>query len=146
VAAALIKAGWAKQALLPTVRLSPEAEQGVVLSEQETTTRVLKARGVPADAIRPLPGECASTADEAAALARFLDAEPAARVMIVTHTYHTRRARSIFRAALGERAERVHFLAAPTDGFSADDWWQSEEGFGCYANEYVKLLTFKFRS
>jgi uncharacterized SAM-binding protein YcdF (DUF218 family) len=146
VAAALVKAGWSRQVLLSTVRLSPEAEQGFVLSEQETTIRVLKARGVPADAIRSLPGECSNTADEAAALGRFLDAEPAVHVMIVTHTYHTRRARSIFRAALGARAERVHFVAAPTDGYSADDWWQSEEGFGCYVNEYVKLLTFKFRS
>jgi hypothetical protein len=33
----------------------------------------------------------------------------------------------------------VHFVAAPTDGFDADNWWRSEAGFTCYATEYVKL-------
>ncbi|MBL8794546.1 MAG: YdcF family protein [Planctomycetia bacterium] len=145
VAAGLYKTGWVKQVLLPKVKLSPEAEQGVMASEQETTARVLAARGVPAEAVRLLPGECASTADEAASLALLLDAEPNARVLIVTHTFHTRRARSIFHRALGARAGQVHFIAAPTDGYSADDWWQSDDGFGCYANEYMKLATFRLR-
>ena len=31
-------------------------------------------------------------------------------------------------------------VAAPTDGFTADNWWRSEGGFTCYATEYFKLL------
>ena len=39
----------------------------------------------------------------------------------------------------------VRFLAAPTDDFDENTWWQSEDGFRCYANEYVKLAFYLLR-
>src|SRR5262249_23505078 len=105
----------------------------------------LLGRGVPPGRVVALPGECDSTLDEAHALARFLDAEPETTVAVVTHGYHTRRARSLFRRVLGGRGARVRFVAAPTDHFSADDWWCSEEGFAAYLTEYAKLLLYTLR-
>jgi uncharacterized SAM-binding protein YcdF (DUF218 family) len=76
---------------------------------------------------------------------RFLQAEPGTTVAVVTSDFHTRRARAIFRRVLGERMERVHFVAAPTDGFGASDWWECEEGTITYLNEYAKLAFYSFK-
>jgi uncharacterized SAM-binding protein YcdF (DUF218 family) len=140
VAAALVKAGLTDVVLVPRTQRSPDVADGLTPPEEEVIRRVLVARGVPEGRIVLLDGECASTRDEAAALARFLDAHPGATVNVVTNAYHTRRARATFRAALGERAGAVRFVAAPTDGFDAGSWWRHEAGVTAYADEYAKLL------
>jgi uncharacterized SAM-binding protein YcdF (DUF218 family) len=139
VAAALFKAGLARRILVPRVKPAPEVRDGLAPADHEVMRRVLRARGVPAEAILLLGEECDSTADEARALGAFLAAEPPARVAVVTNGYHTRRARSIFRRALGESAAALVFVAAATDGFDETNWWRFESGVRTYANEYVKL-------
>jgi uncharacterized SAM-binding protein YcdF (DUF218 family) len=140
VAAALVKAGLAKRVLLPTVKPPYKAAEGFGVPEQETSKKVLLARGVTAGQIVLLPGECNSTEDEANALARFLETQPGLRVAVVTNNFHTRRARLLFARILGSRIDQVTFVAAPTDGFDADTWWQCEEGVVTYTTEYMKLI------
>jgi uncharacterized SAM-binding protein YcdF (DUF218 family) len=139
VAAALVKAGLAKRVLLATARNAPEVQDGVFPPEHEIARRVLVGRGVPAEAVVVLPGECDSTIDEAHALGRFLDREPGVSVAVVTSGYHTRRARGLFRKVLGRRMAGVMFVAAPTDGFDETNWWRYRAGVRTYLNEYVKL-------
>lgn len=136
-AAALYGKGLARQVLLPTATAYPDAADGLTPSEHEIDRRVLRASGVPEDAIVPLAGTHDSTHEEAAALARFLADRPSASVAIVTTTYHTRRARLIFRSVLGGRPIRI--LGAPTNGYDASNWWRFEQGVSAYASEYVKL-------
>ncbi len=145
VAAGLVRAGLARRALVPTVRLDPAHEDGLTPPENEVIRRVLRVRGVPDAAIVTLPGEVDSTRDEARALNRFLEAEPDTTVAVVTNGFHTRRARMLFSHELGGRMDRVHFVAAPTDGFDADNWWRSEGGFTCYVTEYFKLVYYGLR-
>jgi LPXTG-motif cell wall-anchored protein len=135
VAASLARAGLARRVLVPTFTEDDSAS----LSEQEVVRRVLRARGVPDGAVVTLPGAVERTQDEAWALARFLDEEPGATVAVVTSDFHTRRARMLFRREVGSHIDRVHFVAAPTDGFGADDWWRCEEGAATYLLEYFKL-------
>jgi uncharacterized SAM-binding protein YcdF (DUF218 family) len=138
VAASLVRAGLARRVLVPAARLAPQNEDRLVPPEDSLIRGVLRARGVPDEAVVALPGEVASTRDEARALNRFLDAEPDATVAVVTNGYHTRRSRMLFRHELGERMARVHFVAAPA-GWGADHWWRSEEGFTSCVTEYFKL-------
>ena len=139
-AAALYDAGLAGKVLLPSVQAAPEAEQGVRPPEQEQTRRVLLVRGVPESAIELLPDVVRSTRDEAAALARFVEARPGCTVAVVTHNFHTRRARLIFARTLAEHADQLHLVGIGTDYFDAGNWWQSEDGFRVYLTEYVKLV------
>jgi uncharacterized SAM-binding protein YcdF (DUF218 family) len=145
VAAALFRAGLARRVLVPTVKLNAANEEDLYPPEHELIRRVLESRGVPPERVVPLPEECNSTLDEALALARFLDAEPETTVAVVTHDFHTRRARSLFRRVLGGRIARVHFVSAPTEDFSADDWWCTAEGFATYTTEYLKLVLYTLR-
>jgi uncharacterized SAM-binding protein YcdF (DUF218 family) len=143
VAAALLRAGLARRALVPTVKMSPEAADGLWPAEHVLIRRILLARGIRADDILVLPGECDSTIDEAHALARFLDSEPEATVTVVTNDFHTRRARMLFRRVLKKtRENRVFFVAAPLDGVKTENWWRSERGFVVYINEYLKLIRY----
>jgi len=141
-AAALYDAGLAGKVVLPSVQAAPEADQGVRPPEQKQTRRVLTARGVPETAIELLPESetVRSTRDEAAALARFVQARPGCTVAVVTHNYHTRRARMIFTRALAERADQLCMVGIGTDYFDATNWWQSADGFRTFLSEYIKLV------
>jgi uncharacterized SAM-binding protein YcdF (DUF218 family) len=145
VAAGLYNRGLVKEVLVPRLRPTADAADGITPPDSDLIRDVLIRRGVPADRITLLPGEVNSTADEAAALARFLDDHPDATVAIVTSDFHTRRARSIFGRALGPRAGQVNFVAAPTDRFSAADWWQTERGFETYVGETAKTAYYAVR-
>jgi uncharacterized SAM-binding protein YcdF (DUF218 family) len=134
-AAAMIRSGWARQALIV-----PTANQPGERSHQELLRDILVRRGVAADAVVELPGQVTSTRDEARALARFLERHPGHSVAVITSDYHTRRARSIFTAQLGDGAGRVHFVAAPTERFTAANWWHYEQGWKIYIAEYIKLI------
>jgi uncharacterized SAM-binding protein YcdF (DUF218 family) len=140
VAAALVKAGFAEKVLLPCPTPSSEVEEGLEPREHEVMRQTLRARGVQDDSIVVLPGDVASTLDEARVLEKYLDNQPEASITIVTSNYHTRRARSIFRRILGEKAARLHFVGAPSDGYDESNWWQSEAGFADYVQEYCKLV------
>jgi uncharacterized SAM-binding protein YcdF (DUF218 family) len=135
-AAALIRSGWARQALIV-----PTAPQPGELSHQELLREILLRRGVEADAVVELPGQVASTRDEARALRRFLEQHPDHSVAVLTSDYHTRRTRAIFTAQLADCAARVHFVSAPTERFTAANWWHYEQGWKMYVGEYIKLIS-----
>jgi uncharacterized SAM-binding protein YcdF (DUF218 family) len=139
VAAALVKAGLAGGVLLPNVKPSPEAEDGLAPPEHEMTSAILVRRGVSPDGITVLPGEVNSTSDEAQSLAAFLADKPSCSVAVVTNHFHTRRASWVFKKALGPKAGQVRFVGAPVDGFDETNWWHHEAGVTSYLTEYVKL-------
>jgi len=147
-AAALVRAGLAREVLLTRQRLELEPDsvrQGTMLSELELTRRVLRARGVKAEAIHVLPGEIGATADEARELASFLADRPGATVAVVTNSFHTRRARMVLRRMLGSDAERVMFVGVPREGIDENSWWRTGHGCVVYLTEYPKLLYYWVR-
>jgi uncharacterized SAM-binding protein YcdF (DUF218 family) len=143
VAAALLKAGLARRVLLPAVKATGDNQDGISPPEQEVMKAVLVRQGVGPEAITVLKGDCASTYDEACALARFLEGEPSCSVTVVPSCYQTRRARLVFRKVLGDRFGQVHWVGAPTDGYDSTNWWLFEEGFRTYLDEYLKLAFYE---
>jgi uncharacterized SAM-binding protein YcdF (DUF218 family) len=145
VAAALYQHGLAGKVLVPVMKPGPEELAEGTPPGHEVTRGVLRARGVAEADILLLDGEVTSTRDEAASLARFLEDHPSSSVAVVTTNYHTRRARGIFRKVIGDRAARLIFVAAPTEGFDSHDWWQSKTGAKIYLTEYTKLVYYTLR-
>ena len=138
-AAALVKAGWARRALVAETAPPPEVIDGIVPPYHEINRQVLIKCGVPAADVAILPGAAATTYDEARALAAFLKDRPGARVLVVTNDCHTRRSRWVFARVLADRAGQVSFVSAPTDEFPMDRWWQSQVGLLSIVTEYPKL-------
>ena len=124
---------------------TPDVLDGISLPYHEIDRQVLLKRGVPDDHITILPGQAATTYDEAMALAAFLEDRPQSRVLVVTNDFHTRRSRWIFARVLADRAGHVSFVSAPTDEFPMDGWWRSQLGFAAIAAEYPKLVFYAAR-
>jgi uncharacterized SAM-binding protein YcdF (DUF218 family) len=137
-AARLLRDGWAERILITQPVLTSERFEGQP-SERGLTERILLHEGVPLDRVITLPHDVLTTADEAEALAQFLDSHPGATVTVLTSRYHTRRAKLIFGRALGERASQLSFLGTPSDYFDESNWWRTEEGTRAYVMEYAKL-------
>jgi uncharacterized SAM-binding protein YcdF (DUF218 family) len=147
-AAAFVRAHLAGHILLtrqdPALE-SATVQDGKALSELELTRHILRARGVPDDAVQVLPGTIGNTLGEAQALAAFLDEHPDATVAVVTNGFHTRRARRLFTRFLHDRMDRVHFVGVPREGVNVNAWWRSKHGCAVYLSEYAKLAYYTVR-
>lgn len=141
-AAALVKEGLARRALVATVAEHVGDRDPTVPPYHEINHRVLVQRGIAEGDITLLPIDAATTRDEAAALAGFLQLHPNATVIVVTNDFHTRRSRWIFSRILGERAAQTEFFSAPSDDFDEAFWWRSEAGFVTVGTEYLKLAAY----
>jgi uncharacterized SAM-binding protein YcdF (DUF218 family) len=139
IAAELLNAGLARKAVVATILCSGDNLGGILPPEQEVIRSVLVHEGVSPDAVVILPNPCASTFDEACALAEFLQSQPPRSVTVVTCCQHTRRTRWIFRRVLGPRAAQLHLVGVPQGGFDETNWWQFESGISTYLCEYAKL-------
>ncbi len=142
VAAALIKAGLARDILLPQNFPSPAVQDGIAAPNHEVTATVLERRGVPADRLRVLDMKSDGTIDDALATREVLDLEPEARVAVVTSFYHTRRARMSFRAVYGSRADTFLYVSAPVTDITVDNWWESDPGTQMIVTELVKVAIY----
>jgi uncharacterized SAM-binding protein YcdF (DUF218 family) len=144
IAAALVKAKLADKVLVAPIKLSPEAEDGVVEPEHENIIKILVARGVARENIVLLPDTVESTFDEARGLSKYMEQNPESTVSVVTTSWHTRRARWIFANALAERSSQIRFVAAPTERFDENNWWTTEQGL-FIVDEYIKLGYYCFK-
>lgn len=139
LAAAIYRAGYANTVLIAETQVTPIPGEAVS-SEHKLTRAILVNRGVPENAIVELPGPVDSTRDEAQVLGTFLASRPTATVAVVTSDFHTRRTRLTFRRMLPKFASGLHFVATPTDGFNAENWWYFTDGVIWYTTEYAKLV------
>ena len=100
---------------------------------------VLLRRGVPAEAISLLPVEVANTRDEIAAVADELRRTGGKRVILVTSRQHTRRVRTLWKAA---REDGLEAIVRPSrhDPFDPNRWWTNTEDGEAVLHELVGIL------
>jgi len=142
--AALVKGGWAGQALVMVPEESLDKQTQFPRSPW-VDREVFLARGVPEHRMVELPGCPLHTRDEAEMLMRFLRRRPDASVLVVTCAPHSRRARWVFVRVLGNQADQIRFVSAPNDLYTLDRWWRSQQGFQAVTMEYPKLLFYWIR-
>ena len=97
------------------------------------------AAGLPeSSAVRICPIQGLSTKDEAKDAEKCLNQEKGNRVLIVTSDFHTRRAASIFRHEMGDKA---FSLAAAYDRTQFDTrWWGRRQWAKTFVDEWLRLL------
>jgi len=145
VAAALYRRGFVRSQIWLTHTAMADTAPAEAEDSNNRAKRILTVLGVPPARVVELPGDCASTFDEAAVLARTMAEHPTATVTVVTSNYHTRRTRWVIRRALGSSADRARYVSVPTDYFDADCWWKVEEGFTTYTKEFSKTVFYFLR-
>jgi|GEM_PF-251745 len=144
-AARLYRAGWAPRVLVPGMETGRLAALDLIPTQTELFRGVLRKEGVPDGAVEVLemPGGTSSTTEDAEVLRAWARRTGARRIIAVTTTYHTRRARYALRRALHGMDVQVTMYGAPTRGYTERDWWQAEGGLTTYVNEYIKLARYE---
>lgn len=133
-AARLYREGWAPRVVLigPALR--------IYLSETELMQREAIALGVPADRLLRVPRAADSTFEEALVLRPLLAEHGFRRVIVVTSSYHVRRARRIFRAVYREGGIQVWVDAVDDPRFDPRYWWQKREQRALFFLEILRSL------
>src|SRR5436190_3897544 len=143
-AAAIYRQGWAREVWLTQGGVS---EEDVALKklridrtpEYEYSRRVLERLGVPAAAVRVLPGNNQNTADEMRTIDRELKASGSNRVIIISSKYHTRRIRVLWRV-LAHRDAHAIVRYTPDDPYDPAHWWRNTTDAKTVTHEWFGLL------
>ncbi len=139
LAAELYGKGLAPRILIGTSTDDPQAQVNETLLAIGDMVRL----GVPRSAIHVMPGLVTSTQHEAAKLAEFSAQHPLKRVTIVTTSFHTARARWIFRKVLKGKNIDIRMAAARHPQFDERTWFRSDEGLVLYFSEAIKTLYYR---
>lgn len=138
-AGAIYRKGLTTKLLVPQTLAKTNQREGLSDNESTRYLRVWEKMGIPKEATEFLPGAADSTRDEARLLKTWLEEHPGMTVGIVTHTWHTRRTRMIFRKALGAQADRVHVFGVVPDGYRPRGWWKVPGWGQTMLFEWLKL-------
>lgn len=132
-AAELFRQGLAPVVVASGRRLRPDFGLAEVMAHD------LIERGVPKDRVIPFPQDADSTIDEAEALAPFVAKKNWHKVIVVTSSYHTRRARYIFRHVF---PASIHvFIASAHDGdFEPSNWYAKRRSVKRFVWEIESML------
>ncbi|MDQ6785598.1 MAG: YdcF family protein [Acidobacteriota bacterium] len=140
-----------KQGIAPRVFLTDDGERaGWSRSARENPLFVelerksLTEQGVPAEAIEVLPERVDGTKSEAEAMKKKVEESNFKSVLLVTSSYHTRRALRTFEKTFADDNQGVEIgiESAPTGKQTplSSMWWFSPKGWKFVAGEYVKSL------
>jgi uncharacterized SAM-binding protein YcdF (DUF218 family) len=116
-----------------------------VISKTTQTKDALVFFDVPPDSIIILPGDAESTISEALIIRNYISQNSYIDTMLlVTSSWHTRRASIIFKKAFSEMETPVTVLSIPSvyNEFNAEKWWQRKEDIQVIILEYMKLMNF----
>lgn len=120
--------------------------------ELETTasiiTRTLIKLNVDKEHIETLPNIATSTQDEAILLRDYIKQHPEIkRVILVTSSYHSRRAAIIFTKAMekGHLPVTITMSKNPYTDFQSERWWDDRASSYMVLLEYLKLFNFYLR-
>jgi uncharacterized SAM-binding protein YcdF (DUF218 family) len=111
----------------------------------ESAVAELRRQGVDGNAIVVLQQPVSSTFDEAVLVERYASENHLNSILIVTSSYHSRRALRTFRRALGEAGREVGIVAV-APGLQSPrpaTWWVSPLGWQMVPLEYFKLVYYE---
>lgn len=100
---------------------------------------ILAASGVPADAVRVLPGAVDGTGAEVTAIAAWARSAVPPSLLYITARNHTARARRRLRRVVPP-GTRVLVRASRYDRFAPDGWWRRRDAAREVMSEYLRWL------
>lgn len=123
--------GYAKKVLIsgPPYHDQPESELSI---------RFLVDKGYRREMFLSFPNTTKSTAEEAIAVCPELNRLGAKKVLLVTSSYHSRRASLVFRLFCPD--VRFRSVAAPDPQFEIENWWKIERFRRIFFSEWWKIF------
>jgi uncharacterized SAM-binding protein YcdF (DUF218 family) len=113
----------------------------------ERAVEALRRAGVPAESIETLPQVVSSTYDEARLLREYATTHGLHSILVVTSSYHSRRALWTLRRVMKDDHVLIGLSAPPTGQQTPQPatWWWHARGWRMVAGEYVKLIYYYLR-
>ena len=141
-AARLYQRHLAPRVLIAREKDRPSVLLGVRPNGSDLDAEIMRRLGVPASAITILrfPGGTTSTYDEARAFREWAYNAKPHTVIVVTHPFHTRRARWLIRGQLKRLGISVLMDPVRHWAYTERNWWQTEDGLVDYFEEFPKIL------
>jgi len=142
----LLKKGYAKNILLTDPR-PQQIKYKFIQSEQDIARLILKSEGVKYGIVKSQKiGGATSTLEEAYDFAHFLEKYKLERVIIVTSSFHTRRALYTFQKVLSSKDIQTKIEVSPAFNYRyrVSYWWESEQGLLDFIPEFFKMVIYIF--
>ena len=98
------------------------------------------------ESVPSLKGGATSTFDEAYDLLAFCNKENLKHIIIVTDSFHTRRAFFAFKKVFKGSNIKVEVSSASNEIFNEENWWLSDRGISAYILEPIKFAVYLFTS
>ena len=123
----LYAAGYGTRLLLTTERSWNFKINQIGMTKEQEAKKIAKILGIQAkfETVRSLKGGATSTFDEAYDLLAFCNKENLRHIIIVTDSYHTRRALFAFKKVFKGTNIKVEVSAALNEVFNEENWWFS---------------------
>ena len=144
----LYTAGYGTRLLLTNERRGNFKASQIFLTQEQEGQEIAKIFNVPAkfELVPSLKSGATSTFDEAYDLLAFCNKENLRHIIIVTDSYHTRRALFAFKKVFKGSNIKVEVSAAPNEIYNEENWWLSDQGISDYILEPIKLAVYLFNS
>ncbi|MCH8156985.1 MAG: YdcF family protein [Nitrospinae bacterium] len=140
----LYKAGYGTRLLLTTVRSMNSKVAQIYMTREQEAQEIAKILNSPAqfEFVPSLKGGATSTFDEAYDLLAFCTKENVRHIIIVTDSFHTRRALFAFKKVFRDSNIKVEVSATANEIFNEENWWLSDVGISAYILEPIKLAVY----
>lgn len=135
-AAALFRQGYGRWFLATDMPLDAP---GIRERYAELVAREAVWQGVPRSAVVLSDLTVRTTYEEAREILKVAQSRGWRSLLVVTSPYHTRRARWVLSEVFRSSGITLHVVAAPEEGYTPQNWWQSTDGLRNTWTEYLKL-------
>lgn len=143
----LYEKGYGDRLLLTTERHNRKLEH-LFINNKQRAEKIAQALNIQVEfeMVPSLKGGATSTFDEAYDLLQFCEKENLKHLIIVTDSFHTRRALYAFKKVFQGSNINVEASAALNEVFSEEDWWRSDKGISVYILEPIKFAVYMLSS
>ena len=140
----LYEKGYGDRLLLTSERSLNSKVMHLFPTNEQIAKRISQELNIQAEleVVPSLKGGATSTLDEAHDLLTFCSKEKIKHLIIVTDSFHTRRALYAFKKVFQGSDIKVESSAAPNEIFSEENWWRSDKGISAYLLEPIKLAVY----
>ena len=101
---------------------------------------------VPVSTIQSQKGGATSTFDEAYDLLKLSENKRYRHLILVTDSFHTRRAYHAFQTVFEDTEIKIEMSAASNEIFNVNNWWTSDQGISAYVLESIKYPVYLLTS
>ena len=144
----LYEKGYGNRLLLTSERPLNSKVSHLFSTNEQVAKRIFQEHNIQAvlEVVPSLKGGATSTLDEAHDLRAFCSKEKIKHLIIVTDSFHTRRALYAFKKVFKGSGIEVDASAALNEIYSEENWWRSDKGIAVYLLEPIKFFVYLLSS